>query len=286
MNQELGQVDGDWVILSLPLDSLTPPSRITGKDRVAFMETMVGGDLQALGTTGKGALNLLTTEQGTILDDTIITAHPDHLYMVSNAACAQQDLRHLQTHLSQAKESSPGMDVSIQTIDDHALVALQGPKAAEALKGILSDKSINLDTLYFMNSIPNLPLLDLEGHQVPCHVARSGYTGEDGFELSIPSDQASSITRNLLRQPGVLPAGLGARDTLRLEAGMCLYGNDIDQTTSPVEAALLWTVGKRRRTDGGFLGANRIQDDIALGVTRKRVGIRMDGDRVPAARGM
>lgn len=205
---------------------------VVGKDRKKFFETLVVADLHQL-PVGQGTLSLFTNEQGGIIDDTIIMQQDDCLYVVSNAACADSDLAHIRKHL--ADFQNKGGDVDLQVINDHSLVAIQGPSAAAALQELVGK---DLNDFGFMHG----KFMDLAG--VPCHVARSGYTGEDGFELSIPTPEVVNLTKKLLANPDVEMAGLGARDSLRLEAGLCLYGNDIDATTTPIEGGLTWTIRK------------------------------------------
>ncbi|KAI8388214.1 uncharacterized protein BYT42DRAFT_559288 [Radiomyces spectabilis] len=207
-------------------------SRVVGKDRKKFFETLVTADLHNM-PVGQGSLSVFTNEQGGIIDDTIVMQHEDSLYVVSNAGCADKDTAHIRKHLAEFQKK--GGDVDWEIITDHSLIAIQGPSAAAALEALVG-KSLN--DFGFMNG----RFMDVAG--VPCHIARSGYTGEDGFELSIPTPEIVTITEKLLAQPGVELAGLGARDSLRLEAGLCLYGNDLDETTTPVEAGLTWTIRK------------------------------------------
>ena len=214
----------------------------TGKDRVKFIESLVVGDIGDL-PAGVGSLSLLTNENGGIIDDTIITNQGEAIYMVSNAACAESDLAHIRKHLEAFQKN--GCEVELQIINDHSLVALQGPDSAKVLES-LTGKS--LSDMPFMNA----RWMDIAG--VKCHVARSGYTGEDGFELSTPSSEVVDITRRLVDLYEVEFAGLGAGVWLRFEAGLFLYGFYIDATTTPMEANLVWTVGKRRRQEGGFFG--------------------------------
>ncbi|KAI8985109.1 aminomethyltransferase [Pilobolus umbonatus] len=240
-------------------------SRVTGKDRHKFFETLVVADLTHL-PEGQGTLSVFTNEQGGIIDDTIIMQHKDSLYVVSNAGCAEKDLAHIQKHL--AEFQNKGGDVDFNVITDHSLIAIQGPKAAAALQSLINQ---DLSGFSFMNG----KYMEIAG--VPCHVARSGYTGEDGFELSVPTGEIVDITNKLLAHPDVELAGLGARDSLRLEAGLCLYGNDLDETTTPIEAGLTWTIPKSRRETGGFLGAETILSQIKNGVSRRRVGLMVEG---------
>ncbi|KAJ2304995.1 hypothetical protein IWW52_004971 [Coemansia sp. RSA 2704] len=241
-------------------------TRIVGADRHRFLEHLVVGDLKEL-PVGGATLSLFTNNQGGIEDDTIVTQQQDSLYVVSNAGCADKDLAHLLTHAKRFQDQ--GADVEVRKIEDHALIALQGPAAQKALEQLAG---IDLAQMPFMTG----RVIDIRG--VPCHVARSGYTGEDGFELSIPVGEVVGLTERLLENPEVKLAGLGARDSLRLEAGLCLYGSDIDATTTPMEANLVWTIGKRRRAEGGFIGADVILDQLAKkGGTRRRVGLVIEG---------
>ncbi|KAG0216076.1 hypothetical protein BGX28_005971 [Mortierella sp. GBA30] len=246
-------------------------TRITGKDRVKFYESLTVADIENL-PVGSSTLSVFTNENGGIIDDTIICKHEDSLYVVSNAGCADKDLAHIRSHLTAFQNK--GGDVDLKIIDDHALVALQGPKAAEVLESLVGK---DLRDFPFMDG----RFMTIKG--IDCHVARSGYTGEDGFEISVPNSDAVEFTKMLIQDPRVELAGLGARDSLRLEAGLCLYGHDLDETITPVEAGLTWTIGKRRRVEGGFLGAEKIQDQLKNGVSRRRVGLIVQG--APAREG-
>ena len=243
---------------------------LTGNDPAAAIEGLVPGDIQGL-EPGRQRYTQFLNEDGGILDDLMITqagdplAH-DGLFLVVNAACKDQDFAHIETQLAGR--------VTLERITDRALIALQGPKAA----AILARFADGVDTMPFMSA----QWVMVDG--VDCLVSRSGYTGEDGYEISIPADAAEGLAETLLQDADVEAIGLGARDSLRLEAGLCLYGHDIDETTSPIEAGLLWSIGKRRRQEGGFPGAEKVQGQIADGVSRKRVGIRPDG-RAPAREG-
>jgi aminomethyltransferase len=185
---------------------------------------------------------------------------------VVNAACKEADFAHIRANLPD--------DVKLFVTDRRALLALQGPAAAAVLARHIS----GIDALTFMTGTFAM----LHGHTA--FVTRSGYTGEDGFEIAVPDTEAAAIWQALAAEPEVAPIGLGARDSLRLEAGLCLYGHDIDITTSPVEAALQWSIQRRRRAEGGFPGADRIQSELADGPARRRVGIRPEG-RAPAREG-
>jgi aminomethyltransferase len=194
----------------------------------------------------------------------------DHLFLVVNAACKAEDEAHLRAQLSDA--------CVIEPLSDRALIALQGPKAEAVLARLCPEAS----AMRFMDSGPHR----VDG--IDCFVSRSGYTGEDGFEISIPADQAERLAKTLLENSDVLPIGLGARDSLRLEAGLCLYGHDIDTTTTPVEGALQWSIQKSRRHGGaragGFPGADKILAQLENGAPRRRVGLRPEG-RAPLREG-
>jgi len=235
---------------------------ITGEGRVAALETLVPGDIQAL-AEGRIRYSMFTNDQGGILDDLMITNAGDHLFLVVNAACKTQDIAHLKAGLAGKAE--------VTELTDRALLALQGPEAATVFAR-LAPSSVGMGFMSWKK-------LDVAG--IPCFVSRSGYTGEDGFEISVPNDRTEELARKLLAEPEVKPIGLGARDSLRLEAGLCLYGSDLDTTTTPVEANLNWTMSKRRRAEGGFPGAAVVQEQLANGPKRLRVGIK-PVDKAPA----
>uniref|UniRef100_A0AAY4CLB3 Aminomethyltransferase n=1 Tax=Denticeps clupeoides TaxID=299321 RepID=A0AAY4CLB3_9TELE len=224
-------------------------TRVHGKDRVKFMESLVG------------ALSLFTSSSGGILDDLIVTkTDQGYLYVVSNAGCAEKDSAHMKVREFKAA----GHDVDVEFLED-SLIALQGPSMVRVLQpGVCDD----LGKLTFMTSVLT-PVFGIAG----CRVTRCGYTGEDGVEISVPSKAVVSLTEKLLANSEVRLAGLGARDSLRLEAGLCLYGNDIDETTTPVEAGLVWTIGKRRRLQRDFPGADVVVPQIKEKTQRKRVGL-------------
>ena len=239
-------------------------------DAAGALETLVPGDIAGL-APGQMRYTQLLNDRGGILDDLMVTrpADPerqDTLMLVVNAACKEADFALIEGALSGV--------ASLQRLDDRALVALQGPKAA----AVLSRLAPSVAEMPFMTAAA----LTIGG--VEAVVSRSGYTGEDGFEISVADADADAFARRLLDQPEVAPIGLGARDSLRLEAGLCLYGHDIDETTTPVEAALTWSVGKRRREEGGFPGASVVQKQLADGVSRRRVGLLPEG-RAPAREG-
>jgi len=213
----------------------------------------------------------LLADDGGILDDLMVTrvgapGHEGWLYLVVNASMKDADYAHIQAKLPSG--------VSLNRKDGLALMALQGPSAA----GVLAKLAPEAAELAFMMSA------DVQIDGTWCHVSRSGYTGEDGFETSCHAGDAANLWTTLLADPEVKPIGLGARDSLRLEAGLCLYGHDIDTTTSPIEAGLIWSIQKRRREEGGFPGAARVQREIKDGAARVRVGIRPEG-RAPAREG-
>ncbi|NXP94078.1 GCST protein, partial [Passerina amoena] len=236
---------------------------VYGRDRIRFMESLVVGDIAEL-KPGQGTLTLLTNEKGGITDDLIVTnTSEDHLYVVSNAACADKDLAILRDRAAQLQ--AKGRDVHLE-VSDNALLALQGsPSMARVLQAGLSD---DLAKLSFMNSI-STTVFGVPG----CRVTRCGYTGEDGVEISVPAAQAVELAEQLLGVPDVWLAGLAARDSLRLEAGLCLYGNDIDETVTPAEAGLMWTLGKRRRVAMDFPGAAVIMAQVKEKPRRRRVGL-------------
>jgi len=242
---------------------------LRGDAAARALERLVPGDLQSL-EPQRMRYTLLLNETGGILDDLMATRVDGGLMLVVNAARKEADLAHLRQHLDR--------EVAIEPRFERALLALQGPEAVRVLVRIAGAGDIDIERMPFMS----MAEASLAG--VPCVVTRSGYTGEDGFELSMAAEDAVAVAEALLREPEVAPVGLGARDTLRLEAGLCLYGHDIDETTTPVEAGLAWTIGKRRRTAANFPGAAAILRQLAEGPPRKRVGIRPDG-RAPAREG-
>lgn len=239
---------------------------LKGKDAVEFLESLVVGDVRGL-KDGTGSLSVFTNEQGGIIDDTVITkVSKDEIYLVVNAGCREKDLAHIGKHLDAFK--GKGKDVSMEVHDDRALLAVQGPAAAGLLQPHVQE---DLSKVYFGNFVK----LGIKG--IPCWATRTGYTGEDGFELSIPNDRVVELAEALLKDPKAKFAGLGARDALRLEAGLCLYGNDLDENITPIEAGLAWTVGKRRREKFDFLGGEVIKKQLAEGVRRRRVGFISKG---------
>jgi aminomethyltransferase len=239
---------------------------LKGKDAIAFLEGLVVGDIAGL-ADGTGSLSVFTNEKGGIIDDTVITKVNDHeIYLVVNAGCRDKDLAHLNKHL--AAFTAKGGDVSMEVHDDRAVVALQGPEAVDVLQPLVKE---DLSKLYF----GMFKKMDIAG--APSFVTRTGYTGEDGFELSIPNANILEVAKKLVSDERTRLAGLGPRDSLRLEAGLCLYGNDLNEDITPVEAGLTWTVGKRRREKFDFLGGEIIKQQIADGVSQRRVGLVSTG---------
>jgi aminomethyltransferase len=233
------------------------------------LERLVPQDIVAI-APGRQRYAQFTNEAGGILDDLMVANFGSHLLVVVNAACKAEDEAHLRANLSDLCEIEP--------LPDRALIALQGPKAESVLAKLCADAP----AMRFMDSGPRR----VKG--IDCFVSRSGYTGEDGFEISVPAEQAEALANALLADHDVLPIGLGARDSLRLEAGLCLYGHDIDVTTTPVEGALEWSIQKSRRVGGaragGFAGAEKILAQFEKGASRRRVGLKPQG-RAPVREG-
>jgi len=239
------------------------------EDAASALERLVPQDILAL-APGRQRYAQFTNDAGGLLDDLMVANFGDHLFLVVNAACKAADEAHLRQQLSDSCVIEPQAD--------RALIALQGPRAESVLTKFCADVA----AMRFMDAGPH----QVAGHA--CFVSRSGYTGEDGFELSVPAEHVADLARQLLADTDVLPIGLGARDSLRLEAGLCLYGHDIDVTTTPVEAALEWSVQKSRRKGGaragGFPGADRILAQFEAGAPRRRAGLRPEG-RAPVREG-
>jgi aminomethyltransferase len=239
---------------------------LAGATAAAALEALVPGDIVGL-KPGRQRYTLLTNEAGGILDDLMVaTVQPGKLFLVVNASRKAHDFAHIAATLP--------AEVTLTPHPDRALLALQGPLAATVLGRLCPAAA----ALPFMGVAAEL----VRG--IPCLMSRSGYTGEDGFEISVPAGRAVDLATILMEQPEVAPAGLGARDSLRLEAGLCLYGNDIDELTTPVEAGLAWVIGKRRKLAWDFPGGAAIRDQLDAGPPRLRVGIRPDG-RAPARAG-
>jgi aminomethyltransferase len=237
-------------------------AELVGPGAAKALEALTPADVQGL-KPGRQRYGLLMTMTGGIFDDFMVANLGDRLFLVVNASRKDQDFALIQAALPAG--------VTLRQMPDRALIALQGPQAVTAVATL----ALGVADLPFMG----IGTFEIAG--APAIVSRSGYTGEDGVEVSVPAESAEAFARALLGLPGVRPAGLGARDSLRLEAGLCLYGNDIDETTSPVEANLVWTIGKRRRTEWNFPGAERVREELDAGPRRLRVGIRPEG-RQPA----
>jgi aminomethyltransferase len=231
------------------------------EDAALALETLVPVDILGL-KPGRQRYGFFTDQNGGILDDLMIANRGDHLFVVVNAACKSADLAHMQAHLT---------GCSVTLLEDRALIALQGPAA----EGVLASLAPDVATMKFMD------VRDVVLEGAACIVSRSGYSGEDGFEISVPASKAEELARALLAHEDCEPIGLGARDSLRLEAGLCLYGNDIDTATSPIEASLEWAIQKVRRAGGeragGFPGASRILEELSTGTARRRVGLKPEG---------
>ncbi|MDG2298678.1 MAG: glycine cleavage system aminomethyltransferase GcvT [Planktomarina sp.] len=238
---------------------------LRGHNVAQKLEALVPSALKEL-PVGKARYTLLTNADGGIKDDLIVSNAGDHLFLVVNASMRDKDIPYMTKVLD---------GIEVREIFDQALIALQGPAAERVLK----THCTAIVNLKFMESITAM----ING--VPCRISRLGYTGEDGFEISIPESKAEDITRSILDHPDCFPAGLGARDSLRMEAGLCLYGNDIDENTSPVEANLSWTIQKRRQLERNFPGATRILRELTDGPSQKLVGIKPLG-RAPARAGV
>lgn len=243
--------------------------RLLGDAADAALETLVPVDVIGLGIN-RQRYAFFTNAQGGILDDLMIVRREGDLFMVVNAACKADDIAWMKSQIGDRCE--------IQPLPDRALLALQGPKAGAVIESL----DARAASMVFMTA----GALSLAG--IECFATRSGYTGEDGFEISVPTEQAAALARALLAHPEVKPAGLGARDILRLEAGLCLYGHDIDASTTPVEASLTWAIQKVRRPGGaragGYPGAAAIERQLTHGTSRRRVGL-IGAERMPVREG-
>jgi aminomethyltransferase len=232
------------------------------EDAACALEALVPGDVLGL-AVGQQRYSLFTNAAGGVLDDLMLSNHGEYLLLVVNAARKAADVAHLAAQLANRCQ--------VEMLTERALIALQGPEAENVLAALAPE----IRLMRFMN----VRVVTLEGET--CIVSRSGYTGEDGFEISISTGAAEALCQTLLRNPAVAPAGLGTRDSLRLEAGLCLYGSDLDETTTPIEAALEWTIANDRRDGqtraGGFPGAKTILQQLAKGAPRRRVGLRPQG---------
>jgi aminomethyltransferase len=238
---------------------------LTGDGAAEALEKLVPGDISAL-AQGRMRYSLLLADDGGILDDLMITRAPMGLYIVVNGAVKWDDMGYLRGELPD--------EITINHMEDRALLALQGPKAVDALSRIIPTTK----ELYFMEADSFM------WEQEPLWISRSGYTGEDGFEISIPAESAHKFADSLCAQPEVKPIGLGARDSLRLEAGLPLYGHDLDPAIDPVQGDLSFAISKRRRAEGGFAGSDRILSALTTGADKKRVGFDVDG-KMPVREG-
>ena len=248
--------------------------KFVGAGREQYIESMCTADVKAL-KNQSGSYTLFTNEQGGVFDDALVHRYADHMYVVWNAGHFEEKVAYLEDSIKKAKAKN--IDVNYEIIPA-PLIALQGPKAQQALEAVV-DGPANFDSLYFMEGT----FAKISG--IDCRVTRCGYTGEDGFEISIsPQADAVAVVEALLQKSSFVElAGLGARDTLRLESGLCLYGQDLNPTWTPIEASLAWTISKRRRQEGGFPGSEIIVPQIAAGVKEKRVGFVGTTRRVPRA---
>ncbi|MFK8048513.1 MAG: glycine cleavage system aminomethyltransferase GcvT [Halioglobus sp.] len=237
---------------------------VAGPDSAKMLESLVPADLEGL-AIGAQTYTLFTDDHGGVLDDLIVTRWSEQeFFLVVNAACKEQDIAHLRAHLGEN---------SFRVLEDQALLALQGPAARQIMKIICPGS----EQLTFMSGCHT----QWEGIDV--YISCSGYTGEDGFEISVPGENAEALARKILQFPEALPIGLGARDSLRLEAGLCLYGHELSPQIDPIQAGLIWSISKTRRPDGaragGFPGASVIFERMKTSTDLKRVGLVVDGKR-------
>ena len=237
----------------------------SGTDAASAFERLVPGNIEGL-KPGNARYTTFTNDQGGVLDDLIVSRTDDGLFVVVNAGCRDADIAHMRSNLEPA--------CKVEELTDRALLALQGPAAVDVLEALASD----VTSMKFMQTIETT----IDG--VAVRLSRLGYTGEDGFEISVAAGDAVGLARRLLDHDDVMPIGLGARDSLRLEAGLCLYGHELTPEITPIEAGLRWSIGKRRREEGGFPGASIIQAQLSDGPARTLVGIRPEG-RAPAREG-
>lgn len=254
-------------------------TKVHGNDRFKYIESMIVSDIESL-KPNSGCLTVFTNKTGGINDDLIVSNVPNYLYVVSNAGCSQKDF----TNMKRVEEEmrSNGSDVKLERMDQNGLLALQGPLANYVLQAGVANKGFDVSKLPFMSTT------ELEVFGVGnCRVTRCGYTGEDGFEISVPIENTEMLAERLRSfEDGKVCklAGLGARDTLRLEAGLCLYGNDINEVTTPIEAGLAWTIHKRRRLEKNFPGAEIILNQLVEKPKIRRVGLKLLKKTGPSAR--
>ncbi len=243
--------------------------KITGDSRVAFLESLCVMDIAAA-KPNLSKLTVLTNEKGGVIDDCMVTPREDHIFVVLNAGCKDKDMAHIRKQMDAWNAKHPSANpVKMEYLDKRSLVAIQGPTAAAALAPLAP--SLDLSKFAFMSSVP----AKVAG--IDCIVTRCGYTGEDGFEIGCENADAVALWNALIKQEGVQAAGLGVRDSLRLEAGLCLYGHELEEDITPVEAGLSWTISPRRKKEGGFLGADVVLSQLANGVSRKLVGLEIKG---------
>lgn len=247
--------------------------RLTGTSMESIalaLESLIPADYVAL-APGRQRYGFFTNASGGIMDDLMVTNAGDHFFLVVNAGCKVQDITHMRAHL--------GSDINLEVLEDRSLLALQGPKACEVLARLAPD----IEDMRFMDARS----VSILGHE--CFIGRAGYTGEDGFEISVANDRAEALAVSLLAFDEVEWVGLGARDSLRLEAGLCLYGHDLNQQTTPISANLAWGIQKSRRAggdrEGGFPGAKVVLEEIANGAKRRRVGLLPEG-KAPVREGV
>lgn len=243
--------------------------KLQGKQAVSVLESLIPSKISDL-NFGQQRYSVLTNDRGGILDDIMLTNLDDHLFLIVNAACKYEDVEYLRSMMRELSNE----DCQLEFLEDRALLALQGPIAVS----VLEEFSPEVAKLYFMQG----GAFNIQ--DIPCVINRCGYTGEDGFEISVPAESAKDLARLLLKREEVQMIGLGARDTLRLEAGLCLYGHDIGLETSPVEAAIEWIITDKA-SQGNCPGADVIWQQLDSGVTRRRVGLKMEG-KVPLREGM
>ncbi|MDB9752765.1 glycine cleavage system aminomethyltransferase GcvT [Oceanospirillaceae bacterium] len=247
--------------------------RLTGTSMESIalaLESLIPADYVAL-APGRQRYGFFTNASGGIMDDLMVTNADDHFFLVVNAGCKVQDIEHMRAHL--------GSDIDLEVLEDRSLLALQGPKACEVLARLAPD----VEDMRFMDARS----VSILGHE--CFIGRAGYTGEDGFEISVANDRAEALAASLLAFDEVEWVGLGARDSLRLEAGLCLYGHDLNQQTTPISANLTWGIQKSRRAggdrEGGFPGAEIVLEEMANGAKRRRVGLLPEG-KAPVREGV
>jgi aminomethyltransferase len=259
----------------------------SGPGAQAFLESITPSSLSSLPVNQGTLSTLLHPETGGIVDDTVVTRLSNKFYVVTNAGCREKDTAYLTEQLEAWQKEHPDQAVEWKILNGQGLVALQGPLSADILARVLDNETVaSLKSLYF----GQCTFAKIKDTNAEVLVSRAGYTGEDGFEISIPAFATEAVTQFLLdnAKEELRFAGLGARDTLRLEAGMCLYGHDLDDTTTPVEAGLSWIIGKDRRTNGGFHGDSVILQQLKKkadggGVSRRRIGLVVEGS--PAREG-